>query len=36
MAAAGQLPNISRLRSDGSSGVLRSIRAVGDKHFARK
>jgi hypothetical protein len=33
MAAAGELPNIRRLRSDGSSGVLRSIRAAGDKHF---
>ncbi len=33
MASAGQLPNIRRLRSDGSSGVLRSVRAVGDQHF---
>jgi hypothetical protein len=33
MAAAGQLPNLSRLRAQGSAGVLRSIRAPGDKHF---
>jgi hypothetical protein len=33
MVARGQLPNISLLRTEGSSGVLHSIRAIGDKHF---